>query len=96
MWRHYNDISGSRKWVNIANNQVVWTAYTTPDLPSYVVDGKMNSYGSSGQGPWPFVAIDLKSNVPIGSLTLLIQQGKCISSRLLRPKQYPKLDEYQK
>ena len=41
-----------------------------------MVDGDLDTYGSSGDGPWPFVALDLEKNVPVGSLTLLIKQGK--------------------
>ena len=94
MWHHCNVFPGSRKWINIASYQAAWAAYASPDLPSYVVDDEIGSYGSSGQGPWPFVAIDLEKNVPIGSLKLVIQQSMYIFSRLLKPKQFPKLDEY--
>ena len=64
--------------MNIATDQTAWGSYTTSAPPLNMVDGNLETYGSSGDGQWPFVALDLENNVPVGSLTFLIKQGELL------------------
>ena len=83
--------AGSRKWLNIATNQIAWASYTSSAAPSKIVDGDQGSYGSSGEGPGPFVAVDLGKNVPVGTLIFIIKKGELYIDLLIWPswKSYP-------
>ena len=68
---------GSKLWDNIAFNQSAWASYPSSSLPaSQAVDGDVMTSGHTGVGSWPFLAIDMASNLPVGMVTLRFVSSK--------------------
>ena len=80
-------------WENIAFNQPVWTPYTYSELPaSQAVDRDTLTSGHTGYGPMPFLAVDLGSNVPVGTVSLRLVMSKWSHVTPLTNRMYIKKD----
>ena len=75
----------SKKWTNIALNQPAWASFDSQNFPaSLAVDDDVSTIGHSGIVAMPFLAVDLGSNVPVGTASLRFAGSKRVNTALNR------------
>ena len=58
-----------KKWDNMALNKPAWTSNTVPSSPAIqAVDGDIATSAITGSAVLPFLAVDLQSNMPVGTV----------------------------
>ena len=58
-------------WDNMALHKPAWTSNSVPSFPAIqAVDGDKTTSANTGSAALPFLAVDLQSNMPVGTIAL--------------------------